>query len=155
MLNFLKKHSEEISAAAALLGVVIASLGFAITIHQLSLTERALRASNAYQIQSDARDLAQEMLLFTELRAAIRGEGAERELLPRMREALWRQHNFFLSVFRQSEARGLTTTVSDAFQRDFCGFVAREFVALQWEVMVRQEMLTEDHMEMRREWCDS
>lgn len=152
--RWLKDHSDAIGSLAAIAGVIIGIVGFWFTITQLSATERTLRASNSYQIQSDARELVGEIVLLPIVKRAFDGEELSLPELQIFREALWRMHNFYLSVYRQDRAQGLSQDFVTAFTADFCAFVSIEIVANQWDEMLNSNMLSQQHNLMRSTWCD-
>jgi hypothetical protein len=61
--------------------------------------------------------------------------------------------NFYLSVYRQSLARGLSDEFVSAFVIDFCDFQKQSFVSGAWEKMMAEGKLSSSHQEMRAEWC--
>lgn len=59
--EWLVVYKDKISSAASIVGLAIALGGFWLTIAQLGRTAEALRATNSYQIQKDARELAEKL----------------------------------------------------------------------------------------------
>ena len=56
-LTWFDQHADAVGAFAAVVGTIIAVVGFWLTIAQLRQTQLALRAGNTYAIQKDGREL--------------------------------------------------------------------------------------------------
>lgn len=150
--TWLKDHVDAITSGAAILGVIVGAVGFWVTWYQLSATTAALKASNTYTIQSDARELLDTLEQRNFVRALIDGKlKAEDE--PNARFDLWKMFNFYLSVYRQSKADGITDEFRQSFIRDFCGFLARPPVDMQWKNMAAEKRLSDEQIKMRGDWC--
>ncbi|MBC4017576.1 hypothetical protein [Siccirubricoccus deserti] len=152
MWRFLKDHHDQIGSTTALLGLVVGIGGFALTIQQLQSTAQALRASNTYQVQKDARELVDKVRADERFRAAMQA-GVLPENDSAVLENLWKMFNFYVSVFRQSEADGLSPQFVASFRRDFCAFVQKPLVAQGWDRLRAADQLGADQEEMRRRWC--
>jgi hypothetical protein len=57
-VDWAKMHADEITPATAVIGLAVGVVGFGFTIWQLHLTQTALKATNTYSIQKDAREIA-------------------------------------------------------------------------------------------------
>lgn len=149
----LKTYSDEIASAAAIIGILVGVVGFGLTYCQLRSTSQALQAANSYQIQKDAREIIDGVAGDPKFVAFIKGaqEPADKD---HIHGQLWKMMNFYLSVFRQSEANGLPSDFTTSFKADFCGFVARPPVALAVAEMTADGQLSQNHTKMRESWCD-
>ncbi|MBO6719600.1 MAG: hypothetical protein JJ913_16715 [Rhizobiaceae bacterium] len=152
MANLLKARSDEIGSLASILGVLIGIVGFSFTWYQLYATERTLRSANTYQIQSDARTLIEEIYSIDSVKNyIISGEGKPEDSIVSYK--IWQMLNFYLSVFRQEQSKGITSEFADSFKKDFCLFVDRKSISSLWKIMIENEQISEDHEEMRGYWC--
>ncbi|MER9416706.1 hypothetical protein NKI95_12100 [Mesorhizobium sp. M0306] len=151
--TWLKKNTDQITSAAAIAGVLVAGVGFWVTWYQLSETTAALKASNTYTIQNDGRELLD----------VVQGRGYVRDLLAgtlkpedqtNAKFDIWKMLNFYLSVYRQSQADGITDEFRRAYVRDFCGFVALPGINAAWKEMIAEKSLNEQQINMREDWCE-
>ena len=149
----MKGWKDEITTATAIIGVVVGIIGFTLTIIQLYRTQNALRAANTYQIQKDARDILEnDLLKDASFRDALNGSvkpGQQQEF----DDKFWLLMNFYLSIYRQTQAGGVSPEFSTSMERDFCNFVKREAVATEWKRLAGDGRLAPEHKEMRKEWC--
>lgn len=150
---FLKKHSVEIGSLAAIVGVIIGVVGFTMTIYQLKITDRTLRAANSYQIQKDAREIIGKLSENGLMRKIMIGQPLSENEQAKIRVKLWKMHNFYLSVFRQYEVDGINEEFSKAFKNDFCSFIQIDQVTSEWKIMVSNKMLSKSHQRMKEVWC--
>lgn len=150
MCSWLKTHSEAIQAGAAIVGVCVATVGFGVTIWQLINANTALRASNAYTIQRDARDLLNEIA--PNIRRLERGSIPEDEM-DRVLFSAWKMLNFYVSVYRQVQAGGLSSEFSGSYRTDFCDWIKKPSSISAWEKMKSEKMLGQTHVAMRESWC--
>lgn len=150
----LKKFSEEIGSLAAIIGVCVGIIGFGFTIFQIKSANNTLQATNAYQIQKDARELAAEVSRDEILLKALNGAKLNDAESNSLQKTIWKMNNFYLSVFRQSSARGISREFSSAFARDFCDFHKRKIIAESWVAMRNVGMVSQDHQNMKEIWCD-
>ena len=149
----LKKHSAEIGSAAAIIGLLVAILGFCITIWQLQETRRTLQASNAYEIQRDARALIDSIVAEGELQKLLKGEELSAASKEKVKESLWQMNNFYLSIFRQGEAGGIPDDFVTSFSSDFCSFTNGKAINKLWDEMLKENAIGKSHMKMREGWC--
>jgi len=154
MIKLLKKYSDEIGSAAAIFGVAVGVVGFWLTICQLKRTEETLRAANTYAVQQDARDIV-DALISDEIFAAFVGGTGDPADKDRAIKKLWKMQNFYLSVYRQSKAGGLSESFTNSFRNDFCNFVVRPPVAAAWADMTAAGQLSKDNDSMRGDWCET
>ena len=153
MRAILREWKDEIVGICAMLGVLVGVLGFGFTLYQLSKTTETLRAGNTYTIQKDGRELIEKLLVNREFRDAVTGTAAPKNETD-VQEGLWRMFNFYLSVYRQSEANGLSRSVVNSFKKDFCEFVHLPKVGEYWKTLMATHRLGDDNAVMRKEWCN-
>jgi hypothetical protein len=144
-------RSQPIMAGGTALLALIACFGFLATIVQLRETTTALKASTAYEIQKDARELVEDLRSHPDFAALY--EGAQPKDRKQALLDVWLMINFHLSVFRQSEADGLSADFSKTFAADFCEFVMRKPIAEAWEELTLLGQITEPQKRMRSVWC--
>ncbi|MGE0282194.1 MAG: hypothetical protein AB7P20_16495 [Rhizobiaceae bacterium] len=154
LANWLRTWKDEITAAAALLGVVIGVVGFGMTWLQLSRTTETLQASNAYQIQKDARELIENLLAKPEFRKAV-GDGITAGNEQAALDNMWRMFNFYLSVYRQSEGGGLAKEFVASYKDDFCGFMKNKGAEEGWTKLKAAGRIGQPQETMRKRWCNA
>src|SRR4051794_34916380 len=115
--GWLGRNADEISSFSALLGLVIGILGFGLTIWQLHETNIALRSTNTYAIQHDARELFDQVNAKGSIAKLINGTANAEESAKAELDA-WKMFNFYLSVFRQVDAQGVGEQFGTAFSKD-------------------------------------
>jgi hypothetical protein len=103
------------------------SSGSCFTIYQISSTNSTLQATNAYSIQKDARELAialpKEAAFYDYVIRFDPNKTYSPELIADANRAIGRLINFYLSVFRQFQAGGISRNFAASFGRDFCDAV--------------------------------
>jgi hypothetical protein len=152
---------EKITASAAIIAILVGIGGFIATVCQLSRardqlikTEQTLRASNTYQVQKDARDLLLNRLVNDEeLRNAIASTTVPLEIKQEIRSKLWLMFNFYLSVYRQAQAGGLSEQFVTSFKQDFCEFLKKPLVDATWNKELQSGQLSVNYADMRKTWC--
>jgi hypothetical protein len=149
----LKKYNDEIGSATAILGLFVGVVGFGLTIFQLSDTKRALQASNAYQIQRDARDLIDEITSSTVVQRFLNGDSLTDVESSELKRNFWKMNNFYLAVFRQGQSGGLPTDFAAMFGSDFCSFSQGKKVQELWQEMLSEKMIGKAHTDMLEVWC--
>src|SRR3954467_1752030 len=154
LAQWLRTRKDEITAAAALLGVLIGVIGFGMTWHQLSLTTGTLQASNGYQIQKDARELIENLLAKPEFRNAVH-DGITPANEQMALDNLWRMFNFYLSVYRQAEAGGLAKEFVASYKDDFCGFIKNKGAEEGWTKLKAAGRIAQPQETMRKRWCNA
>ena len=152
--KWLKDNAEPVGAGAAIVGVVVGVVGFWATWHQLTNATVALQAANGYAIQKDARELVDGMSTDENFVAAL-NNGPAPEKADAFDRKLWKMFNFYLSVYRQGVAEGLSSKFVAAFSDDFCRFIRRPVVSREWDKMQQNQMLGINHVEMRENWCST
>ncbi|RUV19934.1 MULTISPECIES: hypothetical protein [unclassified Mesorhizobium] len=149
---WLGANVNQLTSIAAAVGVVVAAVGFGITWYQLAATTAALKAANTYTIQNDGRELLDTLEQRGFVRDLVTGK-----LTPENEKSakfdLWKMFNFYLSVYRQSKADGITDEFRTSFIADYCGFVALPAVDTAWKKMVADKSLNEEQAKMRGQWC--
>ncbi len=154
MLQFIKTNREMVDSLVGVATLAIAVIGFGLTVHQLSLTQRALKAANAYQIQTDARELVESIQASGALEHGFLDDDTTGEKYEILSNKLWIVFNFYLAVYRQAENKGVTSEFAESFRTDFCAFVKREIVELSWKEMSENRQLGAAHEGMKDDWCD-
>jgi len=151
--DFLRNREKEISGTTAIVGVLIGIIGFWATWNQLSRTEETLRAANTYQIQKDAREIVSDLSKSEALQNAISSGIIKDDSKSEIIRDIWLMFNFYLSVYRQDEAGGLSSSFIDSFKKDFCGFISKKIISDTWDVLSKEGKLSDGHADMRRKWC--
>jgi hypothetical protein len=149
-MTWLSTHKDEIGSAAAMVGVVVAVCGFGVTACQLQSTTSALRASNAYSIQKDARELVGQVR--NEI-SSLNIQNPTPEEKARLDAAFWRVFNFYLAVYRQSNAGGISASFATSFRSDFCDALKQEIFNKEWGSLVDEKKISSDYLRMRTDWC--
>jgi hypothetical protein len=144
-------RSQPIMAGGTALLALVACFGFLATIYQLRETTAALKASTAYEIQKDARELIQGLRSHPDFMALYQG-GQPKDRKQALLD-VWLMINFHLSVFEQSQSGGLSADFSKAFAADFCGYLKRKPIAEAWDELVLGGEITEPQKKMRDVWC--
>jgi len=152
-MRWLKEYSSEITSATAICGVIVGVIGFSFTILQLIRTENTLRASNTYEVQRDARDLIEKISADARFSEFLLGRGDE-SYAAEFDKKLWQMLNFYLSVYRQYKAGGITPEFSNSFKSDFCRFLTIQKVSDRWTNMNELGKISASHTDMRSKWCD-
>jgi hypothetical protein len=155
LIVWLTTYKDPIGCAAAIGGVVIGLVGFGATIYQLRSTAAALRATNSYQIQKDARELVDKIQSDPSF-AKIMQQGPNtndpaQELT--FSNGLWKLANFYLSVDRQWKAGGISSGFYESYVQDFCGLLRNKYVSTEWDKMLSDGRLNSAERDMRAEWC--
>jgi hypothetical protein len=147
--GWFKTHADVIQAIAAIAGVI----GLAITVWQLVDTTRTLRAANTYEIQRDAREIIDKIRERGHIAKLIDGTLPETDRDDAATDA-WKMFNFYLAVFRQAKAGGVSADFKNAFEHDFCQTISLSPLSQIWDELRRRNQLSSAHDEMRAEWCD-
>ncbi|QDC01731.1 hypothetical protein [Mesorhizobium sp. 8] len=146
----LKTHSDAIQAACAILGVIIGATGFWFTIDQLQSASTALKAANAYTIQHDARELVAKVAPnIQKLDSGNLNAAEKRDVLI----DFWQMLNFYLSVYRQARADGISPEFEAAFRADFCDWISVPTRAAAWDELRDGNKISDRHVAMREAWC--
>ncbi|RWL81905.1 MAG: hypothetical protein EOR67_28650 [Mesorhizobium sp.] len=152
MCRWLQRKSDEIQAAAAILGVVVGFIGFGATWWQLRSANNSLQASNTYTIQHDAREIAAEVLgrgLVQKLKQGTLSAD-ERD---KAKNDFWTMLNFYLSVFRQLKAGGINDNIGAAFGQDFCQLLSEKQLSDAFDEMLAEKKISQNYVIMRETWC--
>ena len=150
--NWLKDNADQAQALGALAGILVSVIGFGAAYVQLRSANTALQASNAYSIQKDGRELLDIVQQNGFVRDLVDGK-LKPEDQQKAKFDVWKMFNFYLSVYRQSEAGGVSDEFRDSFKRDFCGFVELVPVEVEWKAMLDDKSVGTGHAKMREDWC--
>ena len=157
MPAFFLKWKDVISGLGTILGVLIGIVGFGTTIYQLSDAKSVLRASNAYNIQRDARDLVKSLQDHNDFRDYVMSFDTRKKydapVIERAELQTGRLVNFYLSVFRQAKADGISKDFQTAFAKDFCDTLQSKPIGDYWNKKVNAGTFGAEHGEMRNAWC--
>ena len=152
--EWLVVYKDKISSAASIVGLAIALGGFWLTIAQLGRTAEALRATNSYQIQKDARELAEKLRVDNVFGRALQaGAPADPRDQITFSDDVWKLSNFYLAVFRQWKAGGISEDFYKSFGQDFCGLFGNKNFSDEWNKMSSEKKLNEAERNMKVEWC--
>ena len=150
LLSFIVNEYNFITTTIALVGLIVACIGIIISVIELRQQNRVLEASNAYEIQRDARALFQESFHTAEFEAVLNGEETVNEQFIKF---VWLAVNFYASVYRQQRSGGLSKRFVDEYKAEYREFLSREPVKQSWNKLKTGERLSELHLEMHNEWC--
>lgn len=151
-MKWIKTHNEAIVAVATVVSLLISIIGFGFMIWQLRETTRTLQASNTYEIQRDARSLSNEIRSKGHIEDLRNGTLAS-DMAASAETDAWLMFNFYLAVFRQVEAGGVTSTFGATFGEDFCFFLENEQILGLWSTFIDQRRLSSSHQRMKEIWC--
>lgn len=153
MLSTLRDHPDAIMAATSIVSILVAVIGFSITIFQIIETRMALQSATMYEIQRDGREIVQK--IFDKDDGISRyTSGDTSDLVTKQSETdLWTINNFYLSVFRQDKIMGLPADFKERFRSDFCTFVKNKKLATLWDNLKKTEKIGQSHEAMKGEWC--
>src|SRR5688572_31745907 len=130
--------------------VLITVLGFGLILWQLQQANTALKASNGYEVQKDAREYIKELLADQAFRNVLYGtQPADSNIEAK----LWLMFSFYRSVHRQEQAGGLMEAFTASIHEDFCDFLKVRPVGEGWKKLLAEKRLGEGHVAMRKEWC--
>ena len=151
--EWLVTYKDKITTGAAIATAVIALGGFWLTITQLSNTAAALRAANSYQIQKDARELADKIRSDTGFRRALENGPSDKQDEVTFSDDIWKMANFYLSVFRLWKANGISADFYRSYGQYFCGLFGSKYIADEWGKMLASKQLNDAEREMKDKWC--
>jgi predicted house-cleaning noncanonical NTP pyrophosphatase (MazG superfamily) len=151
-MNWIKTNADAIGAICAIGGLLVVLIGFPLTIYQLISTERTLRASNTYEIQKDARDIIEKIISDIDFRKFLKEKEAG-DLTEIFEDKIWEMLNFYLSVYRQDMAGGVTSEFVISLKNDFCVFTSRPSVSSAWPEMEKSGKIGPAHVQMKDAWC--
>lgn len=154
MWNWLKTHNDPISALASILTVVVAVGGFWATWDQISKTKKALQAGNTYQIQKDGRELINSINAEGGLFLYLEGDGSEKTI-KKAKVDIWNMNNFYLSVYRQSQANGLSKEFVMQYKKDFCSFANNSKIQSLIDGLQKRNAIGQRFEAMKSDWCDA
>lgn len=117
-----------ISALVGGVGIVVAIIALLFTYFQLRGTKKALQAGNTYEIQRGAREIMARLYSDNDFNAYVFDRNSDQviETDRKIRAALNQiglVFHFYLSVYRQALARGVTKTLIHSMGKDFTLFL--------------------------------
>ncbi|UGX94290.1 hypothetical protein G6321_00053655 [Bradyrhizobium barranii subsp. barranii] len=150
---FFTNHKDTITGLSFIAGLI--GLGF--TIYQVGKTNSTLQATNGYAIQKDAREMI----------GTLRGEKAFSDYVLRFdpnkqysdeikneaNRSIALLLNFYLAVFRQYKAGGITDSLALSFGKDFCDDVINKSVPIKNFFIARASEKHDDFRELKNAWC--
>ena len=149
-LETMSRFKDHLAIWTGIVGVGIGIAGFTLTFIQLQQANESLKASNAYEIQRDARALLTPFISDTTFRDILE---KKQEIDNTFRNHNWVFFNFYLSIFRQHSSGELSDEFADSFKHDFCQFLAYERIQDVWNEFKRDRKIDKHHLKMRQEWC--
>ncbi len=159
MWDWFTANADAVTGVASFAGVLIAIIGFAFTIYELRQAQTALKASNTYAIQKDAREMAIETLKDTEFDDFVLKHDKTKKYTPTTIAAADQRmriiFNFYLSVFRQSRSKGISKRFAKSLGHDFSSFMLNEAVRAHYDKQVEAKVYDEEYIEMVNHWRKS
>jgi hypothetical protein len=136
------------------LSFVAGLIGLAFTVSQIHNTNLTLQATNAYAIQKDARELALSLQGNEAFRDYVMQYNAQKKYTPDTiadaHRNVGRLLNFYLSVYRQYKAGGISTSLEKSFAKDFCDTLRNPIVGEYWQTSLANNP---EHAELKDAWC--
>lgn len=147
-MAFFTDYKDTISGLAFVAGLI--GLGF--TIYQIHNTNETLQATNAYSIQKDARELVTALQNDKAFRQYVleNDPNASPAVIADAQRDIGRLLNFYLSVYRQYRASGISTLLAESFARDFCGVMKNPIIAEYWKARLAEST---ELKELKNAWC--
>jgi len=151
--------------AVTTVGFLATAIGLGMTVCQIKSTRNTLQATNAYQIQKDARELASKLRAedldakdapSLKLGEYMRGYVPDKfdKYDPAAAPQIAQVFNFYLAVYRQSKNAGVTKQFAQAFGTDFCGLYNLPGIRHYWNARVKSAAPPSQEMqEMKNAWC--
>jgi hypothetical protein len=122
---FFSAHKDTITGLSFAAGLI----GLCFTIYQISNTNNTLQATNAYTIQKDARELTTALTKDVAFSDYVLNFDPNKKypanVVGDANRSIGLLINFYLGVFRQYKAGGITKSLAASFGRDFCDVVKR------------------------------
>lgn len=139
----------------AVVGFIVGIAGFILTYRQFVNTIITLQATNAYAIQKDARDLSLALQSDPSYRDYVLEHIPNKQYSEAVRadahRGIGRALNFYLGVFRQYEAGGISKKMADSFGRDFCGTMKSQTTLAEY--WTQNLASNPDYERMGHAWC--
>lgn len=145
--------SDTISAAASVVGSLVAAAGFYFTVHEIRQARHQLQAANEYQIRSDGRAIASEQSLYLS-RECLSGLPACETDLPKTKIALGIIFNFYQSVYNQAQSQGVSPKFEEQMSADFCRWFGFSVPSMLWDSSIESGLYGEERQIMKEIWCD-
>ena len=131
-------------------GLVVLVVGAVTAFLEIQTTNRALNARNVFLIQKEARDVRSRVFteeyrrildnkkdldyrLYSDKDTACCRKPDCEVLSFDVYEGTWVIFNSFMSVYRLSGLNAIPPTFSEAFAREFCGFIKRPAIRYIWK----------------------
>jgi hypothetical protein len=148
--RFFSDYKDTISALAFIAGLI----GLGVTISQIHNTNVTLQATNAYAIQKDARDLVSELQNDVAFREYVLENDPNKQYaastVTEAKRDVGRLLNFYLSVYRQYKAGGISSLLAESFGKDFCGVMKNPIITGYWKANLET---SPEHAELKHAWC--
>lgn len=154
MLTFIERHKDSISSAAAICSIIVAIVGFGLTIWQINKATRQLQSSNEYNIRKDLRELVQKVR--TEyISTTCLKNGATCSIEDKRKNdfGIGLIFNLHHSIYLQSEAHGISKKFRFQMAKDFCSWFKLPAANELWNAQVEQGNYDSDRVRMKKEWC--
>jgi len=136
----------------SILTVFVAAGGFYATWDQISKTKEALKAGNTYQIQKDGRELINSINAEGGMFLYLEGDDSE-STIKQAKIDVWNMNNFYLSVYRQSQANGLSEEFVKQYKKDFCVFATNVEMQELVEGLKKRNAIGQRFESMKGDWC--
>jgi hypothetical protein len=150
---FFTTHKDTISGLSFAAGLI----GLTFTIYQISATNSTLQATNAYNIQKDARELITTLAKDPAFSEYVINFDPQKSYPPDIVRSANRNIglliNFYLGVFRQYKAGGIAKSLAASFGNDFCDDIIKKVppVARYFRELAADKR--SEIKEMEDAWC--
>jgi hypothetical protein len=159
ILDWFKNNSDAVTGLTSFGALVIAIVGFGLTIHELRQAQIALKAGNMYTIQKDARELIQRMMENPSFFDFIRNHDPKKKYTQKTKDEANRClgviFNFYLAVFRQYETKGISTAFAQSMGSDFLKFFSIGPVQAYYNRQREAKAYDDEHQRMVELWNSS
>jgi hypothetical protein len=149
-MGFFTEYKDTISGLSFAAGLI----GLAFTAYQIHNTNLTLQATNAYAIQKDARELTSSLQDDDAFRDYILRHDPKKQysqqIIADAQRGLGRLMNFYLSVFRQYKAGGISSGLDESFAKDFCEIMRNPIVGEYWQKSLADNA---EHAGLKHAWC--
>jgi hypothetical protein len=154
-----KNNADAIAAISASIGVLVSAFGFALTYSQLKHTQHALRATNTYAIQKDARELMANVIndagvieYIQSGNVQITSKKPSQSLIRKAERHMGLIFQFYLSVYRQCISDGVTESLALSMASDFRDFMANKMATQYFQQQKLRGVYGDEHTKMVHYW---